>query len=103
VCGKPIRCGEPCITATYSRDRVGKCRHPECKGTGYRKDLYYAWDLIYYHDTACYWRQLRARRKAARAANICESCGERFRPTRSDALYCSGACRARAHRIAHAE
>ena len=29
---------------------------------------------------------------------LCEPCGKRFYPSRSDAKYCSGTCRLRAHR-----
>lgn len=29
---------------------------------------------------------------------LCKSCGGRFKPARADALYCSNACRQRAHR-----
>lgn len=50
-------------------------------------------------------RRLRAaaarRRRAERAAAIertCAVCGEPFRPSRSDALTCSGRCRVAAHR-----
>jgi hypothetical protein len=42
-------------------------------------------------------RQARDRRLQARADRACP-CGKRFTPTRSDGVYCSGACRQRSHR-----
>jgi hypothetical protein len=49
---------------------------------------------------ACYWRQLRARRREERMLRkvTCEGCGGTFQPSRSDALYCSPACRQAAYR-----
>ena len=38
------------------------------------------------------------RRKKAAAEQLCAQCGEAFRPTRSDSLYCSNACRQRSYR-----
>jgi hypothetical protein len=35
---------------------------------------------------------------SARETRSCESCGQTFEPARTDALYCSAACRQRAHR-----
>lgn len=40
-----------------------------------------------------YWKYQRQRRLAARADRVCIVCGKKFTPTRSDALYCSNACR----------
>ncbi len=45
-----------------------------------------------------------ARRRAQRAEargeiRSCEVCGSGYRPTRSDARYCPGACRVAAHRL----
>ena len=37
-------------------------------------------------------------RKMAAAQQVCVQCGEVFRPTRSDSLYCSNACRQRSYR-----
>jgi hypothetical protein len=44
--------------------------------------------------------EAKAKRQAARGdlTRRCESCHEEFTPTRSDARYCSGACRQRSHR-----
>jgi hypothetical protein len=49
----------------------------------------------------CYQRRLRARRKSSRKST-CSACGLIFTPKRSDARYCSNACRQRAHRQAGA-
>jgi hypothetical protein len=43
-------------------------------------------------------RQARERRRRARADRVCDTCGETFTPSRSDAVYCSNACRQRAYR-----
>ena len=45
-----------------------------------------------------YWKYQRQRRLAARADRVCIVCGKKFTPTRSDALYCSNACRQSAYR-----
>jgi hypothetical protein len=42
-------------------------------------------------------RELRAQRRAARAA-LCATCGTKFRGKRKDARFCSDTCRQRAHR-----
>jgi hypothetical protein len=46
-----------------------------------------------------------ALRRRSAQPKACKSCGELFTPKRSDALYCSGACKQRAfrHREAEAE
>jgi predicted nucleic acid-binding Zn ribbon protein len=44
----------------------------------------------------------RKRRAWRRGKKICQTCGERFEPTRTDAKYCSAACRQRAYRVSHA-
>jgi hypothetical protein len=43
-------------------------------------------------------QQRRDRAAAARPAHICDRCGDVFTPRRSDAKFCSGACRVAAHR-----
>lgn len=43
-------------------------------------------------------RQQRKRRAAKRAKIECAQCGEEFTPNRTDAKFCSNACRQRAHR-----
>jgi hypothetical protein len=42
-------------------------------------------------------RRRRAKRRELRPLSTCE-CGERFKPSRRDAIFCSSACRQRAHR-----
>jgi hypothetical protein len=42
--------------------------------------------------------EARDRRREARPPRPCEVCGETFEPTRTDAHYCSPACRQRAYR-----
>jgi hypothetical protein len=91
-CGKPVLCGEDIVVPWRSWTRY-KPRHADCDGmTGWRR--------IYHCSKACYWRQLRARRKAEREpiAVICEACGGRFEPPRRGARYCSSACRQDAYR-----
>jgi hypothetical protein len=43
-------------------------------------------------------RRRRVRRRAMTPLQPCAMCGEKFKPTRKDARFCSGACRQRAHR-----
>lgn len=43
-------------------------------------------------------RQLRADARRWRSSTNCDECGERFVPSRTDARYCSGACRQKAYR-----
>lgn len=49
----------------------------------------------------CYQRRLRAARAAERPACTCASCGTAFVLKRSDAKFCSVACKQRAYRLAH--
>ena len=46
----------------------------------------------------CEVRYYSHRRKKAPAQQMCGECGEVFKPTRSDSLYCSNACRQRSYR-----
>jgi hypothetical protein len=88
-CGKLILCGEDIIIPWRGGRRV--FWHPGCGPTG--------WPRIYHCSTACYWRQLRARRREERTREvICESCGGKFQTLRHDARYCSSACRQDAYR-----
>ena len=50
---------------------------------------------------ACERDHRNARRRAAPPFASCAGCTREFVPTRSDALYCSPACRQRAHRRRH--
>ena len=88
-CGKPFVCGEEYRIPWRNRGRY-RAWHPGCGPTG--------WWRIYHCSTACYWRQLRALRRAEREQIACEVCGETFVPTRSDARYCSNTCRQAAYR-----
>jgi hypothetical protein len=45
----------------------------------------------------CYRRRLRAARAAQRPAHVC-ACGKSFKPKRSDAFFCSAACKQKAYR-----
>ncbi len=47
---------------------------------------------------SCEVRYYSHRRKKATAQQMCCECGEVFKPTRSDSLYCSNACRQRSYR-----
>jgi hypothetical protein len=49
----------------------------------------------------CYARDFRAKRR--HKERTCGTCGLRFETTRTDAKFCSVACRQRAHRKARAE
>ena len=66
-----------------------------------------SWQLIRTHLVAegpvchtCYQRAWRANRRREPEPIACASCGESFKPTRSDARFCSDRCRQRAHRAA---
>lgn len=45
-----------------------------------------------------YRKELKQRRLEQRQDRVCKSCGKTFTPKRSDAVYCSSACRQRAFR-----
>jgi len=45
-----------------------------------------------------YQKDLKQRRLEKRKNRICKGCGKTFTPKRSDAVYCSNACRQRAYR-----
>ena len=72
-----------------------------CKGCG--RDFY---TLIktkkycYYHlcGNRGYQKDLKRRRLEKRQNRVCKGCGKTFTPKRSDAVYCSNACRQRAYR-----
>jgi hypothetical protein len=49
-------------------------------------------------ESAVHVREARARRAKARGTRQCETCGETFEPTRTDARFCSSPCRQRAYR-----
>ena len=90
-CGKPVLCGED-IVVPWRSGRRYVVRHADRDGpTGWRR--------VYHCSTACYWRQLRARRREERSRSvICESCGGTFQAPRRGARYCSGSCRQDAYR-----
>ena len=54
----------------------------------------------YYHlcGNRGYQKDLKQRRLEKRQNHVCKSCGKTFTPRRSDAIYCSNACRQRAYR-----
>ncbi len=80
----------PC--AAHSTGEV-RLWHPGCGPTGRH--------FSYHCSKACYWRQLRARRRTERDKVACAACGEMFVPKRADARYCSHACRQSAYRKRH--
>ena len=45
-----------------------------------------------------YQKELTQRRREARQDRLCKCCGKAFTPKRSDAVYCSNACRQKAYR-----
>jgi hypothetical protein len=42
--------------------------------------------------------EARTRRRRARGTRACKTCGKFFKPTRTDSMFCSNACRQRAYR-----
>ena len=54
----------------------------------------------YYHlcGNRGYQKDLKRRRLEKRQNRVCKGCGKTFTPKRSDAVYCSNACRQRAYR-----
>ena len=52
---------------------------------------------------ACQRERRNARRRVVHQPRLCDGCGESFTPTRSDARFCSNACRQRAYRERHRE
>jgi hypothetical protein len=92
VCGKPIVCGDNVVVPYHASSPRYRARHAECSGdTG--------WHRVYHCSTACYWRQLRARRRKERMRTIaCKACGGTFQTLHRDARFCSKACRQYAYR-----
>jgi hypothetical protein len=80
--GKPVRSG-PC-------HQCGRPLHDAC------------WFPLHLCSARCRWKRANAARSARRAKNRagrrCEQCGETLRDHRSDATFCSAACRRRAYR-----
>ena len=100
VCRETILCGDDIVVVVPWRSPTGRpyrVRHVDCSGmTG--------WHRVYHCSTACYWRQLRARRREERTREvICKSCGGKFQTLRHDARYCSSACRQDAYRQRQAQ
>ena len=72
-----------------------------CKGCG--RDFYTLIETkkyCYYHlcGNRGYQKDLKRRRLEKRQNRVCKGCGKTFTPKRSDAVYCSNACRQRAYR-----
>ncbi|CCH76900.1 hypothetical protein BN12_1510013 [Nostocoides japonicum T1-X7] len=87
---------------------LGKHRYVYLLERGLRPSL--AWPVLPYPPTpyavrrARRARAARDRRARARGAErLCAACGEAFAPRRTDARYCSGRCRVRAHRARRSE
>jgi len=90
-------------TATMpSRDKAFdplnmRCR--ECGRSGFRWWQMHRWrSPERMRCQACYERARRRKKREARPLIACDHCGESFKPTRSDARFCSDRCRQRAHR-----
>ena len=45
-----------------------------------------------------FWKHKREKRLEKRKDTVCKTCGNTFTPKRSDAVYCSNACRQKAYR-----
>jgi hypothetical protein len=96
ICGNEIACGELC-RREWSRSG-NRCRWAcarPIEGGGYA--LHGMGHLATYWCTeACRWRAYRASRRLKQRE--CASCGKSFTTSRTDARFCSGACRVRARR-----
>lgn len=72
---------EGCGCVFYTRIWSKKyCYYKKCGNTGYKKQL------------------IQRRLAQPPRTQVCKVCGNTFTPKRSDALYCSNACRQRAYR-----
>lgn len=71
-----------------------------CEGCG---NIFYTMVPIkkYCNERCCYlgfWKHKREKRLAMRKDTVYKTCGNTFTPKRSDAVYCSNACRQKAYR-----
>jgi hypothetical protein len=78
-----------------------------CQGCG--RPVHYRYEFISRRLTFCCERcrqraqqgAMRDARRAARAGRTCDQCGKVFEPTRTDARFCSVACKQKAYRDRH--
>ena len=87
---------EACVTA---KERATATRSVDCKGCGITMLSRLRWRGMTC-STRCAQRWLRQRRRVKNL--ICKTCGLRFERSRTDAKFCSNACRQKAHRLASA-
>ena len=71
-----------------------------CEGCG---NIFYTMVPVkkYCNERCCYlgfWKHKREKRLAMRKDTVCKTCGNTFTPKRSNAVYCSNACRQKAYR-----
>lgn len=81
-------------------DYVYPIRRIICEGCG---NIFYTMVPVkkYCNERCCYlgfWKHKREKRLAMRKDTVCKTCGNTFTPKRSDAVYCSNACRQKAYR-----
>jgi hypothetical protein len=121
--GEPVWCRRYAYTIAPFRLRYGIAPYcTDCNGTNSEFPVVYQWpsacegcgrtvyrrlDRRYYRRTFCCKqceRQVRAaearryRAEVRGATRICQACGETFEPTRSDAKFCTIACKQKAYR-----
>lgn len=79
---------------------VQPIRRITCEGCG--KIFYTAVPIKKYCNERCcylgFWKHKREKRLEKRKDMVCKTCGKTFTPKRSDAVYCSNACRQKAYR-----
>jgi hypothetical protein len=59
------------------------------------------WLRHYVCSEQCRWQAANQHRRASHTDRTCDQCGTTYTPTRSDAHYCTPACRQAAHRARH--
>ncbi len=79
---------------------VSPVRRITCEGCG--STFYTTVPTKKYCNERCcclgFWRRKREKRLEKRKDMVCKTCGKAFTPKRSDAVYCSNACRQKAYR-----
>jgi hypothetical protein len=97
-----------CDACVKPDEEAGATEPINCEGCGQRMRTsakvmlyrdYLGWcDPLRVCSDRCRQRVRRRRRKKLRPAIRCETCDTRFKPTRTDAKFCSAACRQSAYR-----
>jgi hypothetical protein len=85
---------EACATVS---EQAAAARSVNCKGCGMPMLTREYWRGVTC-SSRCAQRWLRLRRREKR--RICQACGLQFKTARTDAKFCAGACRQKAHRRA---